>query len=98
MSARESAYRRKSKNCLAAAEVAQDPKVKFVMLQIATGYEMMADRVDNPPLPEIRSDAENSGGGSTPLAKPDAVRGDMAEGAPALKSSAGLPMDCDNFG
>jgi hypothetical protein len=60
MPARESAYRRKSKNCLAAAEAIQDPNVKSAMLQIATGYKIMADRVDNAPLPEIRSATDDA--------------------------------------
>jgi hypothetical protein len=55
MPARESAYRRKSKTCLAAAE-ATHPKVKSVMLQIAAGYEVMAGRVDSQRLPESPAD------------------------------------------
>ena len=47
MPPRESVYRRKSKTFLAGAEVVQDTKVKSVLLQLATGYKLMADRIED---------------------------------------------------
>jgi hypothetical protein len=47
MPPRESVYRRKSETCSAGAEVIRDTKVKSVLLQIATGYKLMADRVED---------------------------------------------------
>jgi hypothetical protein len=46
MPARESAYKRKSKNFLAAAEATHDPNVKSTMLLVAAGYEAMASHVE----------------------------------------------------
>jgi hypothetical protein len=38
---------KESLTCLAGAEAIQDTKVKSVLLQLATGYKLMADRIED---------------------------------------------------